>query len=47
MGVALTPGHPLEERRPGIDCLHMRGVFRILSSKFNCKLNYAQRAHTL
>ena len=31
-GLASTPGHPLEEGRPDIDRLRMRGVFRILSS---------------
>ena len=45
--LASTPGRPLEEGRPGIDCLRMRGVFRILSSKFDSKLNYARRARTL
>ena len=29
--IASPPGRPLEEGRPGIDCLRMRGVFRILS----------------
>ena len=45
--LASSPGRPLEEGRPGIDCLRMRGVFRILSSKFDRKLNYARRACTL
>ena len=35
-----TPGRPLEEERSGIDCLRMREVFRILSSKFDRKLNF-------
>ena len=38
--LASTPGCPLEEGRPGIDCLRMREVFRILSSKFDRKLNF-------
>ena len=38
--IASTPGRPLEEGRPGIDCLRMREVSRILSSKFDRKLNY-------
>ena len=45
--LASSPGRPLEEGRAGIDCLRMRGVFRILSSKFDRKLNYARRARTL
>ena len=47
--VASTPGRPLdlEEGRPGIDYLRMRGIFRILSSKFDRKLNYLRRACTL
>ena len=45
--LASTPGRPLEEGRLGIDCLRMRGVFRILYSKFDCKLNYERRARTL
>ena len=44
--LASTPGRPLEEGRPGIDCLRMREVFRILSSKFDRKLNYPRRART-
>ena len=46
-GLVSTPGSPLEEGRPGIDCLRIRGVFRILSSKFDRKLNFARRARTL
>ena len=41
LGSASTPGRPLEKGRLGIDRLRMRGVFRILSSKFDRKLNYA------
>ena len=45
--LASTPGRSLEEGRPGIDCLRMRGIFHILSSKFDRKLNYLRRACTL
>ena len=45
--VASTPGRPLGEERPGIDCLQMCRIFRILSSKLDRKLNHPQRACTI
>ena len=41
---SLDPRPPSWGGRPGIDCLRMREVFRILSSKFDRKLNYPWRA---
>ena len=46
MLLASTPGRPLGEGRPGIDYLHMRRIFRILSSKLDRKLNHPRRART-
>ena len=40
---ASTPGRPLGEVRPGIDCLCMHRIFRILSSKFDRKLNHPRK----
>ena len=45
--LASTPGRPLGEGRPGIDCLRIRRVFSIFSSKSDCKLNHPQRARTI
>ena len=44
--ISLDPRPPSWERKPSMDCLRMRGVFRILSSKFDRKLNYPRRART-
>ena len=44
--LASTPGRPLREGRPGIDCLRMRRIFRILTSKLDRKLNHPRRART-
>ena len=47
--VASIPGRSLtlEEGRPGIDCLRMSRVFRILSSKLDRKLNHPRRARII
>ena len=44
--LASTPGRPLRERRPGINCLRMRRIFRVLSSKLDRKLNHPRRVST-
>ena len=44
---ASTPGRPLGEVRPGIDCLCMHRIFRILSSKFDRKLNHPRKGSYL
>ena len=45
--LASTPGRPLGEGRPSINCLRMCRVFRILSSEFDRKLSHPRRARTL
>ena len=45
--LASIPGRLLGEGRPGIDCLHMRRVFRILSSKLDRKQNHPRMARTI
>ena len=44
--LASTPGHPLGEGRPGIDCLHMRRIFRMFSSKLDRKINPPRNVRT-
>ena len=44
--VASTPGRTHEEGWPRIDCLRMRRIFRVFSSKIDHKLNPPRRART-